>query len=67
MHIARFKILRAVTSEDYWHMECGTCSVVNIYQYFRGTRYFHHQGVKMDGAVFFETSVSIYETTQCHI
>jgi hypothetical protein len=63
----RFKILRAVTSEDYWLMEYGSRSVVNIYQHFRGTCCLLHQGVKMDGAGFFETSVSIYQTAQCQI
>jgi hypothetical protein len=67
MHITRkFKIPRAVTSEDYWLMECGSRSVVNIYQHFGGTCCLL-QGVKMDAAGSFEILVSIYHTAQCQI
>jgi hypothetical protein len=48
-------------------MECDTCSVVSIYQHFRGACYLFHQSVKVDEAGSLETSVSIYQSTQCLI
>jgi hypothetical protein len=58
--------VHVVTLNINWLMECGTCSMVNIYQHFRETCYLLHQGVKMDGAGSFETLISICQTTQHH-
>jgi hypothetical protein len=64
VHITRrFKILRAVTLKI-----TGLWNVVNIYQHFRGTCYFHHRCVEMDGAVSFKKFVKcVPDYTASHL
>jgi hypothetical protein len=43
------------------------CSVVEVYQRFRGTFFLHHQiTLMMEVASTSETSVNFYQTTQCY-
>jgi hypothetical protein len=64
-----FEVLTAVSTKMTVFWVVAPCSLVEVYQRFRGPCYLHHQGdcliaLMMDAAWTSETLVNFYQTTR---
>jgi hypothetical protein len=66
----RFQVLTAMSMKVTVFWDVAPCSLVEVYQHFRGACCLHHQDIitlMLEAVTTPETSVNFYQMTQCNI